>query len=84
MDANTTMKETSQAVPQLVTVDSRGRVRLGKGAQGLYRVIPTKFGYILEQVEVVSQRDQELRQNQAFWDRATESVGTDNFEPLEK
>ena len=58
--------------PVLVSTDARNRISLGKHGKGLYRVMETSYGYTVERVEVVSERDKQLANNKEFWEKATE------------
>lgn len=58
----------------LSSTDSRNRIPLGKNGGGLYRVTETRYGYVLERVEVVSERDRQLMENKEFWEKATRGM----------
>lgn len=58
----------------LSSTDSRNRIPLGKNGGGLYRVTETSYGYVLERVEVISERDRQLMENKEFWDKATRGL----------
>lgn len=58
--------------PVLVSTDARNRISLGKRGKGLYRVTETSYGYSVERVEVMSERDKRLASNKEFWKKATE------------
>lgn len=64
--------ELSPQEPVLVSTDARNRISLGKNGAGLYRVTATGYGYSVERVEVMSERDKQLAKNKEFWEKATE------------
>lgn len=63
--------------PVLVSTDARNRISLGKHGKGLYRVTETSYGYTVERVEVMSERDKQLAKNKGFWKKATEDWDDD-------
>ncbi|BDR52206.1 hypothetical protein KIM372_01130 [Bombiscardovia nodaiensis] len=67
----------------IVSTDVRNRVPLGKKGKGLYRITETDFGYTLERVKVVSERDASLLENDEFWEKATKGFDSKELKPME-
>lgn len=80
----TVLAEPGQEGQFLVSPDTRNRITFGKRMKkGLHRVTETEFGYELERVGVVSERDRALMENKEFWEKAAEGINSGNRHRLQ-
>lgn len=72
-----------EKAPRIIRTDSRNKISLGPDAAEYYEIKKTSDGYRLtEIVDFVTKRDQDLQNDEAFWNQNLETLSTGDFVQL--
>lgn len=72
-----------ERAPRIIRTDSRNKISLGPDAAEYYEIKRTSDGYRLtEIVDFITKRDQELQQDEAFWNKNLETLNSGDFVQL--
>jgi hypothetical protein len=70
-------------LPRIVHTDSRNKIALGPDAAGYYTVTESDGGYVLSKVvDIVTKRDQDLQQDDEFWQKNFDVLGDGKYESI--
>ena len=70
-----------ERLPKIIQTDARHKISLGAHAAQYYAITETDDGFRLsEVVDIVTKRDAELKNDDAFWQKNLDALNGETFE----